>query len=251
MIHYHGTPFSGRDGTGVRCLQARHAMVSFYDTQPLPLVAELCQSFTLDNGAFSAWTNGKEFDVEGFASWVMEWYRHPGFDWYIMPDVIDGADEENAAMRERWRSMVPGQVWDLGVPVWHLHEKLSTLDYLSRDYGRIAFGSSGDFAEVGTVAWWQRMSEAMDAVCDKGYPRCRLHGLRMLDPTIFSQFPFASADSTNVARNCGMDTAWNGPYAPPNKYTRAMVMMERIEQHASAARWCKTMGGQKNFELFG
>jgi hypothetical protein len=252
MIHYHGTPFSGREPTMVKSLQGKHAMVSFADPSNLPLVAELCQSFTLDNGAFSAWSAGKPFDIEGFAQWVKEWHRHPGFDWYVIPDVIDGDDQDNSAMRSKWRQMLcDTDIYSLGVPVWHLHEKLETLDYLSRAYKRVALGSSGEYATVGNVEWFQRMSEAMDTVCDDGFPRCKLHGFRMLDPTIFSHFPLSSADSTNVARNIGICQAWRGTYTPASKHTRALIMMERIEQHASAARWCNTQGVKRNMELFG
>jgi hypothetical protein len=38
----------------------------------------------------------------------------------------------------------------------------------------------------------------------------RLHGLRMLNPEVFSRLPFASADSTNIGRNIGIDQAWRG-----------------------------------------
>lgn len=85
---------------------------------------------------------------------------------------------------------------------------------------------------------------------DAGRPITKLHGLRMLDPTVFSHFPFSSADSTNVARNIGIDSAWTGPYAPRSRYTRALIMMERIELHASAARWSGE-GAGKNQDLFG
>jgi hypothetical protein len=51
----------------------------------------------------------------------------------------------------------------------------------------------------------------------------------MLDPRIFSKFPFASADSTNIGRNIGIDQAWTGPYAPPTKESRVQLMRARIE----------------------
>ena len=97
------------------------------------------------------------------------------------------------------------------------------------------------------------MAEAMDVACDSdGYPKAKLHGLRMLDPTVFSHFPFASADSTNVARNCGLDVRWNGPYAPRSRRMRALILMERIEAHAAAHRWAGSgVGAAQNGELFG
>ena len=70
----------------------------------------------------------------------------------------------------------------------------------------------------------------MRTVCDDaGRPVCKLHGLRMLDPRIFSRFPFSSADSTNIGRNIGLDTKWTGPYQPPTKESRVQLMRARVE----------------------
>jgi len=73
-----------------------------------------------------------------------------------------------------------------------------------------------------------------------------------LDPVIFSHLPLASADSCNVARNVGIDQAWNGPYSPRSRAMRALIMMDRIEAHASARCWSKSSGGvQHNLALIG
>lgn len=252
MIHYHGVPFSGGLKTEV-CMQGKHAFVSYAHSQSIGLVAELCQSFAIDNGAFSAWRSGNPFDLEGYAGFINEWHRHPGFDWYVMPDVIDGDHSGNKKMRDEWSSTVDLDVWFKGVPVWHLSEPLGVLESLVNEYPRIAFGSSGDYESVGNDLWWDRMSQAMDVCCDdKGVPMVKLHGLRMLDPTIFSHLPLSSADSTNAGRNCGLDGRWTGPYVSGlSVKARAMVLMERIESHASASTWNRTEHGHKNFELLG
>jgi hypothetical protein len=143
------------------------------------------------------------------------------------------------------------------VPVWHLHESLDRLDYLIRCaeacvYERVALGSSGRWSTPGTDEWWLRMEEVREVACDSdGYPRVKLHGLRMLNPTIFAHIPLASADSCNVARNIGLDVKWTGPMQPLTERTRALVLAERIERHASAKRWSKRHGTQQNLELIG
>lgn len=77
----------------------------------------------------------------------------------------------------------------------------------------------------------------MASICDdRGRPSCRLHGLRMLDPAIFSRLPFASADSTNAAVNGGSISRF-GMYVPPTAGQRAEVIASRIEAHNSAAAW--------------
>ena len=60
-----------------------------------------------------------------------------------------------------------------------------------------------------------------------------LHGLRMLDPEIFTRLPLSSADSTNAAVNCGSLSRF-GMYIPATSSQRAAVIADRIEQHNSA-----------------
>ena len=59
----------------------------------------------------------------------------------------------------------------------------------------------------------------------------------MLNPDVFSRLPFSSADSTNIAQNIGIDSAWRGTYTPPSKECRALVMRERIESHQATTFW--------------
>ena len=244
MIHYHGTPITP-DSAAVAVLAGRHAMVSYAHPQQTALIAEVCQSFTMDNGAFSAWKTGAKVDWCGYYEWVGEWMRHPGFDWALIPDVIDGDERANDELVENW------PLGSIGVPVWHMHESIGRLHHLLK-WDRVAIGSSGQYATVGDQRWWARMAEAMEVCCEDGRPVRKLHGLRMLDPTVFSHLPLASADSTNVARNIGIDSAWKrGQYQPVTKQQRALVLADRIERHASAARWVGTGGIQKNFELVG
>ena len=252
MIRYHGTPITGVDNP-IMALQGRHACVSFAHPGQIEVVAEVCQDFILDNGAFSAWKSGHELDLDGFAGWCENWVRHPGCAWVLMPDVIDGTEEDNRIMRAQWFNSVSRGVYARSVPVWHLNESLELLTELVHTHDRVALGSSGEYAVIGTQPWWCRMAEAMTVACDdEGRPKARLHGLRMLDNTVTSHFPLASADSCNAAMNIGVDRAWSGPYAPRSRKMRALILMERIEAHATASRWCGTGGGaMRNAELFG
>jgi hypothetical protein len=109
---------------------------------------------------------------------------------------------------------------------------------VARGYQRICIGSSGAWSVVGNDAWHHRMAQAMRVVCnDDGQPICKLHGLRMLNPKVFTMYPFASADSTNIGRNVGIDSGWKGTYLPPTKEARATLMRSRIESHNALARY--------------
>lgn len=247
MIHFHGTPMTPVADM-IEAFKKRHAMVSFQDSRQIEVATEICQSVVLDNGAFSAWRAGKEHDFEGYMEFAYKWIKHPCVEWCVIPDVIDGDAAANDRLISKWPLSSK-----YSVPVYHLHEPIARLTMLARDFPRVALGSSGEFSEPGSVKWWTRMAEVMNAVCDSdGFPRCKLHGLRMLDPVIFSHLPLSSADSCNVARNVGIDKAWNGPYAPASRAQRALILMDRIEAHGSARRWChESSGVQQNMELMG
>jgi len=250
VICYHGTPINPISAASV-ILAERHAMVSFSDTAQMPLVAEICQSFVIDNGAFSHWgKTGQTVDAPAFASFVHEWDRHPGFDWCLIPDKIDGNEFDNDELIREWERLYGHHN---SVPVWHLHESIERLDRLSKIWPRVAFGSSGEWPNPGNDKWWDRISAAMDAICDpSGRPRCKIHGLRMMCPTIFSHIPFSSVDSCNIAKNIGIDQRWdNHMYLRGlNKGSRAQVMAARLEAHAAASTW-KGRDTQMSFDLLG
>lgn len=231
VIHYHGVPITP-EHAAVPILTGRHALVSFAYPSQITLVAAICQSFVLDCGAFTLWKQGKSIcDWSPYYEFVRDWQTHPACEWAIIPDVIDGTEEDNDALLEEWPLTS-------GVPVWHLAETLERLERLARRFPRVALGSTPQFGQIGSAAWHQRMSAVMETVAVVGRPITKLHGLRMLNPKVFTKYPFASADSSNIARNIGLDTHWKtGRYLPPSKAARGVVMAARIEHYQSADRW--------------
>lgn len=233
MIHYHGLPITP-ETAAAQVLQAGHGFVSFSEPRNLAIAISVCQSFAIDNGAFTAWKQGQPVtDWSGFYAWAADAQMVPACDFAVVPDVIDGTEADNDALLTEWPL---GRFF--GAPVWHMHESLERLERMASDWPRLCIGSSGEFATVGSAAWWDRIAQAMAVVCDdQGRPGVRLHGLRMLNPEVFSRLPFASADSTNIGRNIGIDQAWRGTYTPPTKEARAAVMRARIEASNAPATW--------------
>lgn len=228
VIKYHGLPITPATAA-VAAISGAHAFVSFAHPEQLGLAMECAESFAGDNGAWSAHAAGEAIvDWAPYYRWVESIRSHPAFDFTIIPDVIDGTEEENRMLLSKWPHGIAG------VPVWHLHESFEWLSELVANWPRIALGSSAQFSTIGSDAWWTRMDEAMRVICDEnGAPKTKLHGLRMLNPSIFTEFPFASADSTNIARNIGIDLKWRGTYLPAGKDARARVLRERIESQQS------------------
>ena len=236
MIHYHGLPITPATAA-CAAVGGGHAFVSFRYADQLGLALEICQSFAVDNGAFSAWKSGKPItDWTGYYAWVDDICRSPSFDFSVIPDVIDGDEQANDALLSEWPWKARHA--HIGAPVWHMHESIGRLQRLAHAWPRICIGSSGEFATVGNFRWWGRIAEAMNAVTGKdGLPITKLHGLRMLNPEVFTRLPLSSADSTNIAQNIGIDSAWRGTYQPKGKDVRALVMRERIEAHQSLQHW--------------
>lgn len=230
MIHYHGTPCGGKREDVARFLRGRHCLIPFGRSEDLSTASVVCSSFVFDNGAFTAWRQGKPIESwQGYYDFCAEWCHHPAFDWALIPDVIGGSEEQNDILLDDW----PGHIE--GVPVWHMHESLERLDRLSR-WPRIAIGSSGEWPNTGAEKWWWRINEAMEVLCGHdGLPRCKLHGLRMLNREIFTRIPFSSADSTNAVQNGNRKAAQCGT----NSLTGMTIIADSIESESSAALWKK------------
>jgi hypothetical protein len=234
VIHYHGTPVSGPKGFVGSFLRGRHALVSFANPRDLASALDNCQSVCLDNGAFSLWNKGGDVDVPAYRAWVQSVAGHPSLDWCLIPDKIDGTEQDNVELVTNW--LRAGSEVE-SVPVWHLHESLDWLDYLVTNFRTVALGSSGEWSNPGSASWWRRMEDAMRVACDPdGRARCRLHGLRMLDPEIFTRLPLASADSCNAVVNAGSIGRF-GMYPAPDAWQRASDIAAIVEQHNSSPVW--------------
>lgn len=148
----------------------------------------------LDNGAFSCKTRGLKFDLNGFYEWAEKHLNHP--HWAVVPDVIDGTLEQQREMVKTWPFRK-----EFGIPVWHLGMTIDYLLELGDTWGRVCFGSSGEYWNIGNTKWCGRMDEAFNALTKTfGSKIPWIHGLRMLGQSS-GPWPLASADSTNVAVN--------------------------------------------------
>lgn len=190
VIHYHGTPITPLEQ--FYDLAGRHFCVSYARPDQLRQAHAIGQSVMLDNGAFTAWTKGRQVDWYAWAEWVSPWLDYPT-TWCVLPDSIDGGVEENDRLLS--------YSWDVpGAPVWHLHEPIKRLLKLADGYGRFCFGSSGEYRDVGSDSWHRRVSEAFDEISKRHARLPWIHMLRGMSQS-GGPYPFASVDSTDVAQN--------------------------------------------------
>ena len=231
MIHYHGGPITP-DTCALEAWKGRHAFISFANPGQLNLASEITQSFALDNGAFSFWTKNRVVNWGDYYDFVARWMNHPRFAFAVIPDVIGGTSEENDALIAEWPH---GKI--VGAPVYHFNEPDERFIRLCHEFPRVCIGSMGEYDAKRPKDCAAKLRDMIRHVVDEnGYPITKLHGLRMLNKDLFMQVPLSSADSTNVARNIGINKSWDkSAYAPASKETRAAVLVERIESYNSAS----------------
>ena len=196
MTKFYGTPLTPNRVFDEVFESGRNCLIPFPNPQNLKRAKNLCEKIIIDNGAFTLWRKGGEIDWNKYYLWLQE--HKEEIEFYFIPDVIDGTEEENDHLISDYFSRGESK----GVPIWHINESFERLDRLMTSFDYIAIGSAGEFAQLGTHEWHKRMDEAMRVICDEdGYPKVKVHMLRCLDPKIFTRYPFESGDSTSLAQN--------------------------------------------------
>lgn len=186
------------------------------------------QSVMLDNGAFSKWKSGKETNWSAYYEWTDRWLDYPT-TWAIIPDVVEADAEIQDELLKQWPH---GQK---GSPVWHMHEPINRLIRLTNDFEKVCIGSSAQYAVVLSENWCRRIDEAWNEISKK---HKRLPWIHMLRGMALSgkQYPFASVDSTDIARNHHlkhnsprmMADRWDGSQCP-SKWNLKFEQMELIK----------------------
>ena len=190
-IHYHGTPITPMSAF-MEC-SGRHYCVSHANPQDIKRAHEYGQSVMLDNGAFTKWKSGKATDWKAYYEWCDLWLDYPT-TWAVIPDDIEGDASIQDELITHWPH------GDRGAPVWHMHEPVERMLMLLDNWPKICFGSSSQYAIVGSVDWRRRIDHAFDEINKRHKRTPWVHMLRGMQ-CVKWEYPFASVDSTDVARN--------------------------------------------------
>jgi len=193
-IHYHGTPITP-SRVLLETMAGAHFCVSHAAPQQVRQCHELGQSVMLDNGAFSVWKRGHVPNWDAYYEWCDEWLDYPT-TWAVIPDTIEGDEGDNDLLCRAWPFR------DKGAPVWHMHESTRRLIELLLTFPRVCIGSSAQYATIMTTPWQHRMDEAWREIGRWFRRPPNVHMLRGMQ-LVGERWPFASVDSTNIARNHG------------------------------------------------
>jgi len=191
MLHYHGTPIT--PVSALYELAGKCFCVSVAAPQDISRCHMIGQSIMLDNGAFSQWKAGKPTNWPAYYEWCDEWLFHPT-TWAVIPDQIDGGEEIQDELIWQWPH------GPKGAPVWHMDESIRRLLILCEGWPKVCIGSTSLYADVMSDAWCRRMDEAFDAVAKRHHRLPWIHMLRGMACS-GKRWPFASVDSTDIARN--------------------------------------------------
>lgn len=223
MIHYHGTPITPKPI--LQSLAGKFFCVSYAAPENLAVCHQIGQGVMLDNGAYSLWRRNRNvftYVWDAYYGWARPWLDFPN-TWCVIPDVIGGTESANDQLISKWFALMGG--YRQAAPVWHLHESFERLERLTRGFERVCFGSSGEFGVIGSNGWNNRVNEAFNRICGgSGRPAAAIHMLRGMS-LAGSVYPFASVDSTDIARN----------HNRPQNTAKAMA--DRWDALQCPARW--------------
>lgn len=166
----------------------------------------------LDNGAFSKWKQGTVTNWPAYYEWAEEWLSYPT-TWAVVPDEIDAGAEAQDALLAQW------PFGERGVPVWHMDEPIDRLLALCDGWPKVCIGSTSQYAEVLSPSWERRMDEAWDEIAKRHHFLPWVHMLRGMN-CCARRWPFASVDSTDIARN------HNQPQNTPRKMAERWDKMQ-------------------------
>jgi hypothetical protein len=203
--------------------------VSHADPRDLERVIELVgdeEILVLDNGAFTHWRQGRgAIDRTKFWSWANDAQRRSPQAIAVIPDVIEGSEEENLlelswALREGLAEF-PART----MAIWHMNESLDQLATMARLMNFVGFGSCAEFdvqrKRADYMARIREASEVVDEVEREHDRRPWIHLMRGLG--VFAELTrFESADSTNIAVNHNRYKAEHGD-------DRAAFLRRRIQ----------------------
>jgi hypothetical protein len=212
-LHYHGGPIT--PNTVLLSLAGKCFCVSHANPQQVAMMHQIGQSVMLDNGAFTKFTKGRETNWPAYYEWCDKWLDYQT-TWAVIPDEIDAGSQQQDALIKEWPH------GDRGAPVWHSSEPIDRLLRLCDEWSRVCVGSTDEHWQVLGDAWRLRMDEAFNALAQRHRRMPWLHMLRGMQLAT-EEWPFASLDSTDVARNHNrpqnvaraMADRWDAANCPP------------------------------------
>ena len=164
----------------------------------------------IDSGAFSAWTRGKELNVDEYINWINE--RADFIDLYGQIDVIPGdrvkghtQEQVEEAARATWENylyMRPKMknpdgllyTFHVGEPYDYLKQALEWKDENGKHIDYMAFGGMVGKPTPVKKAF---LTTCFNIISQSSNPNIKTHAFGMTSFPLLEQYPITSADSTS------------------------------------------------------
>jgi len=227
MIFYHGSYLGGATHIITPFFTGRNFLISMEYPRFSEYVKNQSSGFILDNGAFTLWKKGfGDVDVYKYIDFVKSFDSCDNYDYSFIPDKIDGTEKQNDDYIEKWLNLYGDFK---SVPVWHYHESFDRLRLLLASFDMVALGSSGEYATINSVDWKNRTNKIFEVYRNMNC-LTKLHGLRVLNPKIFTQYEYFSGDSSNLGRNNG---SYMKRHGLKDRYEAMVLMAKNLEKYQS------------------
>lgn len=138
-----------------------------------------------DSGAFTAFTQGIDLNIDLYAEWLLRWKHH--FDFYVNLDVV--GDPKQSLKNQRY---LENQYGLKPLPVFHVGEDFEHLRQMITEYNYIALG--------GMASHLKNKKEMMPWLiqCFKiAEGKARFHGFGCTNMTVLTSLPWRSVDSSS------------------------------------------------------
>ena len=150
----------------------------------------------LDSGAFSAWTQGVEIDIQEYIRFIKE--HEEVIEVYANLDVIGmGGKQPNEKTAELTlkNQKIMEEAGLNPLPCFHYGEPMNYLEYYVENYDYLALGVAGNVGKK--LMPWLDVCFA-DYICDKnGMPKIKTHGFAVTSLSLMLRYPWWSVDSTS------------------------------------------------------
>ena len=152
----------------------------------------------LDSGAFSAWTQGVNIDIQDYIAFIKE--HQDVIEVYANLDIISRGnstmDKKQAAEKTLENQRIMEEAGLSPLPVFHVGEVFSYLQYYIDNYDYVALGGMVGKQKSTLIPWLDDCFGQF--ICDKkGNPKVKVHGFGLTSLSLMLRYPWYSVDSTS------------------------------------------------------
>ena len=142
----------------------------------------------LDSGAFSAFTQGVDIDIDEYIAFIKEHEKY--LEVYANLDVIGSARKTYQNQRYMEKAGLSP------LPCYHYGEPVRYLERYVNNYDHIALGGMVPISTVYLQKWLDEVWSKY--ICDsKGMPKVKVHGFGLTSHKLMWRYPWYSVDSTS------------------------------------------------------